>query len=94
MNPQELVVGAPYVVAGRGEMLLAELDDTYHDPGGRPVCRMLGHGRGDYWCKVDQLVRRATAEDIQRRAEQARVRNVDCNNPGCWCVKYRVKEKP
>jgi len=97
MKVEELIVGEPYVVAGRGEMLLAEIDTSFRATSANlgaptiPVCRMLEHGRGDYWCYPEKLVRKATKDDIRARDEQARARNVDCNNPDCWCVKYRAK---
>lgn len=90
MKLEELVVGAPYIVAGRGEMLLESVERNDQS---NPVCRMLEHGRGYFWTLPSALVRQATAEDIQARAEQARARNVDCNSPHCWCVKYRPAAK-
>ena len=77
----DLRVGAMYVVAGMGEMVLDALL-------GKRVARMRAHGNGLYWALPSELVREASASDVQLRARQAFPRGLRCTDADCWCREH------
>lgn len=96
MRRDELEVGRVYLVAGRGEMRLAEfcpppadLIRKFRAYGGRApegvTVRLESHGGGSYWVAPEEIVREATQEDLAARDAQDRPRGLACDDPECWC---------
>lgn len=83
MNLSDLEVGKPYVIVGHGEMLLTRIHEK------TPVFAPHGSDTGSYYASTDQVIRKATREDLDRRHENAKPRGVDCKDRDCWCRSVR-----
>jgi hypothetical protein len=74
------------VFGGYGLMQVLEYDPKLK------AARMIGHGPpvsyAGHWFPADQLGKPVGPEVVRYEREEARVRNVSCNSPDCWCRQF------
>lgn len=72
------------VNGGNGLMRVIRYDEK------EDAVEMLGHGmRRGHWFHANRLSKEAYGREVVlKEREEARVRDVACNSPDCWCREF------